>query len=47
MMFYASFGKPSLEFICNHDAVIRLKLNEGHYNADFNRATAELAPAHV
>ncbi|THG96118.1 hypothetical protein EW026_g5654 [Hermanssonia centrifuga] len=46
-MFYASFGKPSLEFICNHDAVIRLKLNEGHYNADFNRATAELAPAHV
>ncbi|THH28534.1 hypothetical protein EUX98_g5660 [Antrodiella citrinella] len=39
MMFYASFDKPRIEFICNHDAIIHLTLKEGHYNTDFARAT--------
>ncbi|KAF7366819.1 hypothetical protein MSAN_00940200 [Mycena sanguinolenta] len=26
LFFYGSFGKPSLEFICNHEAVLRLTL---------------------
>lgn len=35
MMFYASFDRPRIEFICNHDAIIHLTLKEGHYNTDF------------
>lgn len=37
MMFYASYGKPKLEFICNHDAILRLTLKEGHYNTEFSK----------
>ena len=38
MMFYALFDKPKLEFMCNHDAVFRLYLKEGHYNTEFTKS---------
>ncbi|KAL4248925.1 hypothetical protein ABKN59_007566 [Abortiporus biennis] len=41
MMFHAYFGRPQLEFICNHDALLRLHLKEGHYNTEFAKATSE------
>ncbi|EKM50129.1 uncharacterized protein PHACADRAFT_153519 [Phanerochaete carnosa HHB-10118-sp] len=43
MMFYTSFGKPKLEFICNHDVIIRLTLKEGHYNTEFSKGNANPA----
>ena len=45
MLFYASFGRPSIDFICNHDLVLRLYLSEGHYNTDYQKASTELFPA--
>ena len=42
-MFYTSFGKPKLEFICNHDAILRLTLKEGHYNTEFSKGNANPA----
>ncbi|TFK37966.1 hypothetical protein BDQ12DRAFT_132552 [Crucibulum laeve] len=35
MMFSAVFDKPRLEFICNHEAVLYVKIKEGHFNRDF------------
>ncbi|KAJ3554928.1 hypothetical protein NM688_g2854 [Phlebia brevispora] len=45
MLFHASFGKPSVDFICNHDAILRLNLTEGHFNTDYQKVTTELFPA--
>ncbi|PSR75858.1 hypothetical protein PHLCEN_2v8772 [Hermanssonia centrifuga] len=45
MLFYASFGKPTLEFICNHTAILHLYIYEGHYNTDLSKVTSEIAPA--
>ena len=39
MSFYASFGTPRLEFICNHNAVLYLDLKEGHFNHDTRTIT--------
>lgn len=36
-MFFASFGVPRLDFICNHDAILRIKINEGHYHLDHTK----------
>jgi hypothetical protein len=36
--FYASFGQPSLEFICNHEAVLHLKLKSGHLGSEYKKA---------
>ncbi|CCM01094.1 uncharacterized protein FIBRA_03142 [Fibroporia radiculosa] len=38
-MFQADFEKPKLEFICNHDAILRLKIKKGLYRLDYNKAT--------
>ncbi|PCH40165.1 hypothetical protein WOLCODRAFT_68457 [Wolfiporia cocos MD-104 SS10] len=38
-LFQASFGTPRLEFICNHDAVLVLKINNGHYNVHYSKAS--------
>ncbi|KAI0700948.1 hypothetical protein BC835DRAFT_323570 [Cytidiella melzeri] len=38
LMFHASFGKPSLQFICNHEALLHLSIIDGHYNTDFGKA---------
>ena len=37
-LFYASFGKPELKFICNHEAVLFLTVQEGHVNLDYNNS---------
>ncbi|TCD65183.1 hypothetical protein EIP91_003005 [Steccherinum ochraceum] len=46
MMFHASFGRPRIEFICNHDAAIHLSLQEGHFNTDFANASKSKVSAH-
>ncbi|CCM02877.1 uncharacterized protein FIBRA_04991 [Fibroporia radiculosa] len=38
-MFQANFGKPRLEFICNHDAVLHLTITKGYYRLDYNRSS--------
>ena len=30
--FHAKFGKPSIEFVCNHEIILKLTVTEGHYN---------------
>jgi hypothetical protein len=32
--FAASFAEPLLDFVCNHEAVLRLKIKSGHMNTD-------------
>ncbi|KAF8884777.1 hypothetical protein BD779DRAFT_1442896 [Infundibulicybe gibba] len=38
MMFSAAFGKPRLEFICNHEAILYLRIKEGHFNSEIAKA---------
>ena len=45
MMFHASFGKPYIEFICNHDAILHLSLKNGHYNTEFSRGDSRVSSA--
>ncbi|TCD64013.1 hypothetical protein EIP91_004681 [Steccherinum ochraceum] len=47
MMFRASFSKPRIEFICNHDAIIHLSLNEGHYNSETSRVVDSRVTANL
>ncbi|GJJ16055.1 hypothetical protein Clacol_010334 [Clathrus columnatus] len=35
LMFSAIFGRPRIDFVCNHEAVLYLKIREGHFNRDF------------
>ncbi|KAJ7738254.1 hypothetical protein DFH07DRAFT_1064579 [Mycena maculata] len=37
--FSASFGKPTLEIICNHEVVLHLIVTAGHVNTEFTNAT--------
>ncbi|KDQ49725.1 hypothetical protein JAAARDRAFT_142971 [Jaapia argillacea MUCL 33604] len=39
-MFHAVFSKPRLEFVCNHEAVLYLKIKEGHLNLDHSKASS-------
>ncbi|KDQ50328.1 hypothetical protein JAAARDRAFT_200103 [Jaapia argillacea MUCL 33604] len=39
-VFHAVFGKPRLEFVCNHEAVLHLKIKEGHLNFDHSKASS-------
>ena len=32
--FFASFGAPELEFACNHDVILHLRITDGHYRSD-------------
>ncbi|KAH9937112.1 uncharacterized protein B0H18DRAFT_867006 [Fomitopsis serialis] len=32
--FHALFDKPVIDFICNHDAILRIKIKSGHYYMD-------------
>ncbi|EED84148.1 predicted protein [Postia placenta Mad-698-R] len=36
--FSASFDKPWVEFICNHDVILHLKIRKGHYRLDYHKA---------
>ncbi|GJJ16021.1 hypothetical protein Clacol_010300 [Clathrus columnatus] len=38
LMFSAIFDRPRIEFICNHEAVLYLKIKEGHFNRDFAKS---------
>ncbi|KAF8884778.1 hypothetical protein BD779DRAFT_1535264 [Infundibulicybe gibba] len=38
MMFNAIFDKPTLEFICNHEAILYLRIKEGHFNKETAKA---------
>jgi hypothetical protein len=33
--FYAAFEAPRLEFVCNHEAVLYLKMKTGHFDVGF------------
>ncbi|KLO12433.1 hypothetical protein SCHPADRAFT_420281 [Schizopora paradoxa] len=37
LSFYAKFGVPRLEFVCNHEVILFLKLKEGHYDLEFTK----------
>ncbi|EMD37679.1 hypothetical protein CERSUDRAFT_105605 [Gelatoporia subvermispora B] len=37
MMFHVEFGKPYLEFICNHDLILHLKIKKGRYYPDHSK----------
>lgn len=38
-MFHATFDKPEIEFICNHDAILRLKIKKGYYRLDYSKSS--------
>lgn len=38
-MFYARFNVPQLDFVCNHEALLELAVDEGHYNLDYAKAS--------
>ncbi|KAJ6464084.1 hypothetical protein C8R45DRAFT_1220160 [Mycena sanguinolenta] len=40
LFFHGSFGEPRLEFICNHEAALYLKLQKGHFNKVYPTKTA-------
>ena len=46
LMFHAKFGKPSLEFVCSHEALLHIVIKGGHYNTEFGKI-AQLQPAKV
>ncbi|KAJ7210092.1 hypothetical protein GGX14DRAFT_451427 [Mycena pura] len=38
LLFCASFGKPTLEVICNHELILHLTVKDGHVNTEFLNA---------
>ena len=43
-LFHAYFGPPRLEFVCNHNVILHLKIKEAEYHLDYNR-NSELSSA--
>ncbi|KAF7354146.1 hypothetical protein MVEN_01102100 [Mycena venus] len=39
LLFSASFDKPTLEVICNHEVVLHLTIRDGHLNTELTNAT--------
>ena len=39
MMFHARFEAPRLDFLCNHEALLKINIDEGHYNLDYTNAS--------
>lgn len=39
LLFSATFAKPELKFICNHEAALYLTLKSGHLNLDYGKAS--------
>ena len=35
LFFTAKFGRPQLKFICSHEAVLFLEIEEGRYNTEY------------
>ncbi|KAI5120814.1 hypothetical protein M0805_003211 [Coniferiporia weirii] len=42
LTFFATFGRPRLEFVCNHEVVLFLDIQKGHFNLDH----AKTSPKH-
>lgn len=40
LLFCAAFGKPELKFICNHEAVLYLTVENAYFSLDYGKATA-------
>ena len=34
LTFFSKFGQPRVEFICNHELILKLNIIEGHYNLE-------------
>ena len=43
--FFARFGRPEVKFVCNHDAVLFLTIENGHANLDLTKATTSCGGA--
>lgn len=41
MMFHARFEAPRLDFLCNHEALFKINIEEGHFNQDSDGASEE------
>lgn len=39
LLFNGSFGEPRLQFICNHEAILHLRLTEGHLHKNFAKSS--------
>lgn len=37
LSFYAKFAKPELDFVCNHEVILFINIQEGHYSHDWQR----------
>ena len=38
--FFAEFATPELEFACNHDVILHLRVTEGHYRSDIRSSSS-------
>lgn len=38
MLFAAEFHRPELEFVCNHEVIIRFHIHNGHLNLDYAKS---------
>ncbi|EKM54028.1 uncharacterized protein PHACADRAFT_257609 [Phanerochaete carnosa HHB-10118-sp] len=39
MWFHAKFQAPTLDFLCNHEALVQINIDEGHFNSEHARAS--------
>lgn len=37
LSFFAKFAKPHLEFVCNHEVILFINIQEGHYSLDWQK----------
>ncbi|KAI5120808.1 hypothetical protein M0805_003206 [Coniferiporia weirii] len=44
LAFFARFGRPRLEFVCNHEVVLFLDIKNGHFNLDTTKAFTKRGP---
>jgi len=41
LAFYAKFGAPRIEFVCNHEVILFFELKEGHYTLDLKTSNRQ------
>ncbi|EIN09933.1 hypothetical protein PUNSTDRAFT_133706 [Punctularia strigosozonata HHB-11173 SS5] len=44
LLFAASFAEPTLDFVCNHEAILHLKIQTGHMNMAYHTVDAAHPP---
>jgi hypothetical protein len=42
LSFFATFDAPRIEFVCNHEVFLHLKMKEGHYCLDTAKFNSKL-----